>query len=89
MASKVDVSALAQLDDNQRKEMTHWVEQEVSKAKVRSSVHTFTDFCFPKCVTSISSPGLSAGETSCLQNCLGRFLDTNVSVVKMIQEQSA
>lgn len=89
MASKVDVSALSQLDDNQRKEMAQWMEQEVSKAKVRSSVHTFTDFCFPKCVSSISSPGLSTSESSCLQNCLGRFLDTNVSVVKMIQEQSS
>ncbi|ODQ66553.1 mitochondrial import inner membrane translocase subunit TIM8 [Nadsonia fulvescens var. elongata DSM 6958] len=83
---ELDSQALASLDAESRKEIMQWIDSENSKAKVQSSIHNFTDMCWKKCVTKdITSNMLDTTESNCMTNCLQRFLDTNINVVKLIQ----
>ncbi|KAF5118491.1 hypothetical protein DV454_000538 [Geotrichum candidum] len=82
--SELNAQALSNLDETSRKEIMQWVESENSKSKVQMSIHNFTDMCFKKCITGpITSNTLDRNEESCLSNCLNRFLDTNISIVKL------
>lgn len=84
--STLDALQIAQLDDNSKKELMEYINSENSKAKVQTSIHTFTDMCFKKCVTSpISTGQLIGNEETCLNNCLNRFLDVNIKVVEQLQ----
>lgn len=82
------LESLSQLDQKSQQELAQWVEAEVSKAKVRSSIHNFTEVCFRKCITTVEAYGLQDTDERCLKNCLGRFLDTNVAIIKAIQQQT-
>ncbi|CAN6662522.1 mitochondrial import inner membrane translocase subunit Tim8p [Trichomonascus vanleenenianus] len=84
---EIDPSVIQNLDANSRKEIMQWIEAETSKSKVQSSIHNFTDMCWKKCITNkITSNTLDSKEEQCLQNCLHRFLDTNINVVNLIQQ---
>lgn len=51
-----------------------------------AAVHNLTDVCFKKCITAnISSAKLERQEESCGRNCVERFLDANLSVVKHLE----
>uniref|UniRef100_A0A060T452 Mitochondrial import inner membrane translocase subunit n=1 Tax=Blastobotrys adeninivorans TaxID=409370 RepID=A0A060T452_BLAAD len=82
----IDPVALQKLDAPTRQEIAQWMEAETSKSKVQSSIHNFTDMCWKKCVTHVASANLDAKEEACMRNCLHRFLDTNISIVKQIQQ---
>ncbi|KAH9081827.1 Tim10/DDP family zinc finger-domain-containing protein [Lactarius deliciosus] len=56
-------------------------------ARVQQSIHTFTSMCWDKCITSTPSTRFSRGEESCLTNCVERFLDTSLFMVKRIESQ--
>lgn len=57
---------------------------------VLAAVHNLTDVCFKKCVTAnISSARLERQEESCGRNCVERFLDANLSVVKHLESLRA
>lgn len=85
--SQISQTALASLDETSRKDIMQFIESENSKSKVQMSIHNFTDMCFKKCNTNkpISSGNLDSNEELCLTNCLNRFLDTNIKVVKALQ----
>jgi import inner membrane translocase subunit TIM8 len=42
-----------------------------------------------RCVTSTPSTKFSSYESSCLTNCVGRFLDTSLYMVQRIEDQRA
>lgn len=44
---------------------------------------------FLRCITGTPSTRFSRGEESCLANCVDRFLDTSLFMVKKIEEQRA
>ncbi|CCH44938.1 Mitochondrial import inner membrane translocase subunit TIM8 [Wickerhamomyces ciferrii] len=73
---------LANLDESSKKEILQFIESENSKTKVQTSIHQFTNLCFKKCVKSIGDGQLNSNEESCLNNCVNRFLDTNIRVVQ-------
>lgn len=51
------------------------------------AVHSLTETCFKKCVTgAIRSGKLEKGEESCTQNCVGRFLDANFTVIRHLEQ---
>lgn len=53
-------------------------------------MHNLTDVCFKKCVTAnISNARLERQEESCGRNCVERFLDANLSVVKHLENLRA
>lgn len=76
---------LSKLDDKSKKEIASFLEVENSKQKVQMSIHQFTNTCFKECVPTVDSGDLNAQEEQCLNNCVNRFLDTNIRIVKGLQ----
>jgi import inner membrane translocase subunit TIM8 len=58
-----------------------FLEREQQVAQVQQMIATLTDVCWDKC---ISSPGtyLSGRESSCLENCAKRFIDTTQYILQ-------
>ena len=53
-------------------------------------VHQLNDTCWKKCVTGkISSGSLSKSEETCAQNCVERWMDTQVSILKQLETMRA
>lgn len=45
-------------------------------------------YFFARCITGTVSGRFSRSEESCLVNCVDRFLDTSLFIVKKIEEQN-
>jgi import inner membrane translocase subunit TIM8 len=57
------------------------------KAQIQQTVHALTDMCFRKCVTSkISSGSLDRSEEPCMRNCVDRYMDANMTVIKHLEQ---
>ncbi|KAI0335977.1 hypothetical protein GY45DRAFT_1239020 [Cubamyces sp. BRFM 1775] len=76
------------LDPASRKELEQFIETQQAQSRVQTQVHMLTSMCWDKCVGSISS-SFSGKEQSCLANCVDRFLDTSVFLVKKVEDQRA
>ena len=51
------------------------------------AIHSLTDTCFKKCITGTFRQGkLDRSEEPCMQNCVDRFLDANMTVLKHLDE---
>ncbi|KAH9946826.1 Tim10/DDP family zinc finger-domain-containing protein [Amylocystis lapponica] len=74
-------------DEATQKELASFVETQNAQARVNQSIHTLTSMCWDKCITGTPSTRFSRGEESCLANCVDRFLDTSLFMVKKIEEQ--
>lgn len=49
-------------------------------------IHSITERCFTRCVTgSLSGGKLTSKEEGCMQNCVERFMDTNLAVLKHLE----
>ncbi|SCU78851.1 LADA_0A08086g1_1 [Lachancea dasiensis] len=83
--SSITQNDLASLDDGSKKEIMNFLESENSKQKVQMSIHQFTNVCFKQCATNVNNGNLSSQEEGCLKNCVNRFLDTNIRIVKGLQ----
>ncbi|KAL6304273.1 Tim10/DDP family zinc finger protein, partial [Sparassis latifolia] len=70
-----------------QKELASFVEAEQAQARMHQSIHTLTSMCWDKCITSTPSTRFARGEENCLANCVERFLDTSLFMVKKIEEQ--
>ncbi|KAI0082187.1 hypothetical protein K474DRAFT_1634141 [Panus rudis PR-1116 ss-1] len=74
-------------DEATQKELATFMEQEQAQARLHSSIHTLTSTCWDKCITGTPSSSFSRYEQGCLANCVERFLDTSLFLVKRIEEQ--
>ncbi|TDL28354.1 hypothetical protein BD410DRAFT_780850 [Rickenella mellea] len=74
-------------DPATKKELETFLEQQQAHARFNQSVHHFTDMCWDKCITGTPSTRFSRSEESCLTNCVERFLDTSLFMVRKIEEQ--
>ncbi|KAK2749162.1 Mitochondrial import inner membrane translocase subunit tim8 [Myotisia sp. PD_48] len=80
-----------QFDPNQltpadRKEVTQHITNETQRAQIHQNVHDLTATCFSKCVPGkISSGKLDKAEESCAQNCVDRWIDANITVLKYLE----
>jgi len=70
-----------------QKELGAFLEQEQSRAKMQASIHELTDRCWKTCITGSISSKFSRSEASCLENCVDRFLDSSLYIVKQIESQ--
>ncbi|KAG7562594.1 hypothetical protein FFLO_01967 [Filobasidium floriforme] len=70
-----------------QRELATFLEQEQAKAKMQSSIHDLTDRCWNTCITGSIGSKFSRGEASCLENCVDRFLDSSLFIVKQIEQQ--
>jgi len=74
-------------DDATQKELQSFLEREQAQARLQQSIHTFTSMCWDKCITGTPSTRFSRSEESCLVNCVERFLDTSLFMVKRVESQ--
>jgi len=77
------------LDAASQKHLNEFLEQEQVQARVAERIHTFTEMCWDKCITGTPSTRFSRSEESCLTNCIDRFLDSSIYMVKQIEQQQA
>lgn len=55
-----------------------------------TAIHEFTETCFKKCIKgSISSGRLTTKEDTCMQNCVNRFMDSNLAVLRHLEMMRA
>lgn len=78
--------ATQELSVQEQQELAKFLETENSKARIQQSIHTFTDVCWDRCMTGKLGNRLSGSEETCLQNCVERFLDTSIYVLKQLEE---
>ncbi|KAJ7169610.1 Tim10/DDP family zinc finger-domain-containing protein [Mycena filopes] len=76
-------------DEATQKELATFLEKQQAEARLHQSIHNFTGICWKKCVTGTPSTKFSRSEESCLSNCVERFLDTSLFMVRKIEEQRA
>ncbi|KAF0276912.1 hypothetical protein FOG50_02211 [Hanseniaspora uvarum] len=65
------------------------IQVEDQKFQIQQEIHNFTKLCFNNCVninsSNILNPDLSVNENQCLTDCVGRYLDVNLQIVKTLQ----
>ncbi|KAH7107014.1 Tim10/DDP family zinc finger-domain-containing protein [Auriculariales sp. MPI-PUGE-AT-0066] len=71
-------------DEATQKELAQFLEREQAQARVQSTIQTMTEMCWDKCITGSSFGRFSSKEESCLNNCVDRFLDTSLFMVKKL-----
>ncbi|KAF5337134.1 hypothetical protein D9611_003359 [Ephemerocybe angulata] len=76
-----------QLDAATQNELQKFVAQETAQRKVNESIHQFTGLCWDKCITNVTSGRLAPTEASCLTNCVGRFLDASLQLVRDVENK--
>lgn len=70
----------------EQQELAKFLESENAKARIQQSIHTFTDMCWDRCLsTSKLGNQLGSGDQQCLQNCVERFLDSSIFIVKRLE----
>ncbi|KAI9476338.1 MAG: Tim10/DDP family zinc finger-domain-containing protein [Benjaminiella poitrasii] len=74
-----------QFSENDQRELGQFLEAEQAKARVQQTVHSLTDTCWDKCISKVNNK-LDRSEESCLANCVDRFLDTSMFIVKRLEE---
>ncbi|KAL5533686.1 hypothetical protein ACEPAG_146 [Sanghuangporus baumii] len=74
-------------DEATQKEIATFIEKEQAGARVQAAVHNFTSTCWDKCITGTPSTRFSRSEETCLANCVERFLDTSIFLVKSLERQ--
>ncbi|KAL1304423.1 hypothetical protein AAFC00_003421 [Neodothiora populina] len=83
-ASNLDISKLS---DKDKQDLQQFVVNESQKARIQQSIHSLTDTCFRKCVTNkIMSGKLDRSEEPCMQNCVDRFMDANMTVLRHLEQ---
>ncbi|PYI10089.1 hypothetical protein BO78DRAFT_394613 [Aspergillus sclerotiicarbonarius CBS 121057] len=81
--TQVDVSKLNEAD---KKELSQILANETQKATIQQTVHSLSDVCWKKCITGkITSGRLDQAEETCAQNCVERWMDANLAVLKHLE----
>ena len=71
--------AMENLSAAEQKDMKQFIENETGRFKIQAAISDFTDKCWNKCMKNGSmKDSLSSSDTTCLQNCVSRFLDVNI-----------
>lgn len=77
---------LSKLTPKDKAELQQFILNESQKARIQQSVHTLTDTCWKKCVTgTIRSGKLDKNEETCTANCVERFFDANLTIIKHLE----
>ncbi|GAA5902909.1 hypothetical protein JCM6882_009158 [Rhodosporidiobolus microsporus] len=80
-------AGLDSFDEATRRELQVFLEQEQTKARLQTQIHQFTDTCWDLCVKGAPGARFSRGEEACLVNCVDRFLDSSLFIVKSLEER--
>ncbi|KAJ5765578.1 import inner membrane translocase subunit TIM8 [Penicillium odoratum] len=83
MDQQIDISKLNEAD---KKELNQILVNEQQKSNIQQMVHQLNDVCWKKCITGkISSNTLNKTEEACAQNCVDRWMDTQVGILKHLE----
>ncbi|KAF7514291.1 hypothetical protein GJ744_000061 [Endocarpon pusillum] len=78
--------AVSKLTPQDQRELQQFVQNESQKNQIQSTVHDLTERCFKRCITgSLSAGKLTSKEEVCMQNCVERFMDTSLAVLKHLE----
>jgi len=78
---------LQSLSAKDKQDLNQFIVQEGQKAQIQQTVHSLTDTCFRKCITSkISSGKLDRSEEPCMMNCVDRYMDANMAVIRHLEQ---
>ncbi|KAL1957090.1 hypothetical protein VTO42DRAFT_6348 [Malbranchea cinnamomea] len=82
-SAQLDISKLSEAD---KREVAQLLVNEQQKSQIHTMVHHLSNLCWKKCITSkITSGTLDKNEEACAQNCVERYMDTNVAVFQHLQ----
>ncbi|EHY56837.1 Mitochondrial import inner membrane translocase subunit tim8 [Exophiala dermatitidis] len=74
---------IARLTPAEQSQLQTFVQVQMQRAQIQKNIHEMTEMCFKKCITgSISGGKLAPKEETCMSNCVERFMDTNVTILK-------
>ncbi|KAH8725194.1 Tim10/DDP family zinc finger-domain-containing protein [Phaeosphaeriaceae sp. PMI808] len=78
---------LTKLSDRDKQELQQFVMNESQKARIQSSIHSLTDTCFRKCIPigTVKNGKLDKFEEPCMRQCVDRFLDANLVVLRELE----
>ncbi|EED18437.1 magnesium and cobalt transport protein and translocase of inner mitochondrial membrane, putative [Talaromyces stipitatus ATCC 10500] len=77
---------ISKLSDSDRNELNQFLQNETQKSTIQQTVHHLSEVCFKKCITgNISSNRLDRTEELCAQNCVDRWMDANLSILKHLE----
>ncbi|KAJ5728006.1 mitochondrial import inner membrane translocase subunit Tim8 [Penicillium malachiteum] len=77
---------LSRLNDADKKELNQILANESQKSNIQQMVHQLNDVCWKKCVTGkITSKTLDRTEEACAQNCVERWMDTQMGILKHLE----
>ncbi|KAL8887720.1 MAG: hypothetical protein Q9215_004757 [Flavoplaca cf. flavocitrina] len=72
---------LSKLSDYDKRDLQQQIGNEMQKVKLQEYI------CWNKCITGgISNGKLSGKEESCTTNCVERFLEANMAVLKHLEQ---
>ncbi|GAB1733487.1 hypothetical protein KC367_g2724 [Hortaea werneckii] len=78
---------LQNMSPQEKQQLNQFIQGENQKAQIQGVVHSLTDTCFRKCITGkITSGGLDRSEQPCMQNCVDRYMDANMTVIKHLEQ---
>jgi len=81
---------IQKLPDKDKMELQQFIKNESQKSNIQQAIHSLTDMCFRKCITSrVSSGALDRYEDPCLQNCVERFMDANNLILKQLESMQS
>ncbi|KAF5312684.1 hypothetical protein D9619_003044 [Psilocybe cf. subviscida] len=80
-------TVMDKFDEATQKELSTFLNQEQARAKMNSSIHELTGVCWTKCVTGTPGRSFSRTESNCLANCVDRFFDASLYMVKEVQDK--
>ncbi|KAF7729544.1 Mitochondrial import inner membrane translocase subunit tim8 [Apophysomyces ossiformis] len=70
--------------ESERRELSQFFESENAKARIQETVHRLTDMCWDKCIFKVSNK-MDRSDEACLSNCVERFLDSSIFIVKRLE----
>ncbi|KAK3944692.1 hypothetical protein QBC46DRAFT_404253 [Diplogelasinospora grovesii] len=81
---RIEQSDLDRLNDKDKGELRQFITNEQQRTRIQAQTHGLTDICWKKCVTgsTVKSGTLDKSESGCLENCVQRFLDVNLTTMK-------
>lgn len=78
---------VTKLSDRDKQELQQFAMNEGQKARIQSSIHSLTDTCFRKCIPAgnVKTAKLDKYEEPCMRQCVDRFLDANMVVLRELE----
>ncbi|OQE31526.1 hypothetical protein PENSTE_c001G04466 [Penicillium steckii] len=83
--TQMDISNLSDAD---KKDLSQILQSEQQKTNIQQNVHSLSDICFKKCLSGrpITSSTLDRSEQTCAENCVGRWMDTQINIISKLQK---